>query len=55
LPAFVADFKQNKVVMTLEIEPKEIEDVYSTPIIQQTTFWSKVKQRQGIIKKLMCC
>lgn len=34
--------------MTLEIEPKEIVDVYSTPIIQQTSFWSKVKQRQGV-------
>ena len=34
--------------MTLEIEPKEIVDVYSTPIIQQTSFWSQVKQRQGI-------
>ena len=34
--------------MTLEIEPKEIVDVYSTPIIQQTSFWSKVKKRQGV-------
>lgn len=34
--------------MTLEIEPKDIVDVYSTPIIQQTSFWSKVKQQQGI-------
>lgn len=34
--------------MTLEIEPKEVVDAYSTPIVQQTSFWSKVKQRHGI-------
>ena len=34
--------------MTLEIEPKEILDAYSTPIVQQTAFWSKVKQQLGI-------
>lgn len=36
------------VVMTLEIEKKEIVDVYGTPIIQQTSFWSNVKRSQGI-------
>lgn len=34
--------------MVLDIEPKAIIDTYSTPIIQQTYFWSKVKQRHGI-------
>ena len=34
--------------MTINIEPKEIVDVYGTPIIQQTSFWSKVKQKQGV-------
>ena len=34
--------------MTVDIEPKDVIDVYSTPIVQQTSFWSKVKQRQGI-------
>lgn len=34
--------------MTLEVNPKEVMDVYTTPIIQQTAFWSRVKQRQGI-------
>lgn len=37
--------------MTLDLEPKEIIDVYSTPIIQQTSFWSRVKSRQGIESK----
>lgn len=37
--------------MTLEIEPKDILDAYSTPIIQQTSFWSQVKQRHGIESK----
>lgn len=37
--------------MTLEIEPKDIIDAYSTPIIQQTSFWSQVKQRHGIESK----
>lgn len=34
--------------MQLHIEPKEIVDAYSTPIVQQTSFWSKVKERSGI-------
>lgn len=34
--------------MHLHIEPKEIMDAYSTPIVQQTSFWSKVKERSGI-------
>lgn len=34
--------------MTLDIEPKEIADIYDTPIVQQTAFWTKVKQRLGV-------
>ena len=34
--------------MYLKIEPKEIVDAYSTPIVQQTSFWSKVKERLGL-------
>lgn len=34
--------------MILDIEPKAIIDAYSTPIIQHTYFWSKVKQRHGV-------
>lgn len=30
--------------MNLNIEPKDIIDAYCTPIVQQTSFWSKVKQ-----------
>ncbi|MEG1553400.1 MAG: peptidoglycan bridge formation glycyltransferase FemA/FemB family protein [Rikenellaceae bacterium] len=34
--------------MELSIEKKSIIDVYDTPIIQQTSFWSHVKQKQGL-------
>ncbi|MEG2478861.1 MAG: peptidoglycan bridge formation glycyltransferase FemA/FemB family protein [Mucinivorans sp.] len=34
--------------MELKIESKSIVDVYETPIIQQTSFWSHVKQKQGL-------
>lgn len=34
--------------MYLKIEPKEIVDTYSTPILQQTSFWSRVKERLGV-------
>lgn len=34
--------------MNLRLEPKEIADAYSTPIVQQTSFWSKVKERLGM-------
>lgn len=30
------------------LELKRIVDIYDTPIIQQTSFWSKVKQRLGV-------
>ncbi len=34
--------------MELNIEKKSIVDVYDTPIIQQTSFWSRVKRKQGL-------
>lgn len=34
--------------MKLEITPKETADIYDTPIIQQTAFWSKVKEHLGV-------
>lgn len=34
--------------MNIRLEPKEITDAYSTPIVQQTSFWSKVKEQLGI-------
>lgn len=35
--------------MTIDLIEKEIRDVYHTPIVQQTAFWSEVKQQQGIV------
>lgn len=35
--------------MELSIESKQIIDVYDTPIVQQTSFWSKVKRKQGLL------
>ncbi len=37
--------------MTIDIEKKEIEDINSTPIVQQTAFWSEVKNHQGLASK----
>lgn len=34
--------------MEIQIEPKQIIDAYRTPIVQQTSFWSKVKERLGL-------
>lgn len=34
--------------MDLKVEPKEVLDAYSTPIVQQTAFWSRVKERLGM-------
>lgn len=39
---------QNFQIMHLKIEPKKVVDAYSTPIVQQTSFWSKVKERLGM-------
>ena len=38
----------NQYVMNLNVEPKDIIDAYSTPIVQQTSFWSKVKEKLGM-------
>lgn len=32
----------------LMVQEKDIMEVYNTPIVQQTVFWSKLKQKQGI-------
>lgn len=34
--------------MIRDFRPKEIEEVFRTPIVQQTAFWSEVKRRMGI-------
>lgn len=34
--------------MFLNIEKKSIIDIYDTPILQQTSFWSRVKRHQGL-------
>ena len=34
--------------MNIRLEPKEIVDAYSTPIVQQTSFWPKVKEQLGM-------
>ncbi|MGN1210113.1 MAG: lipid II:glycine glycyltransferase FemX [Candidatus Cryptobacteroides sp.] len=34
--------------MYICVEPKDVVDAYSTPILQQTSFWSKVKARLGL-------
>ena len=34
--------------MITEIFKKDIEDVYNTPIVQQTAFWSEVKRKLGL-------
>lgn len=34
--------------MILDVTPKETAAIYDTPIVQQTAFWSKVKQRLGV-------
>ena len=34
--------------MDLKVEPKEVLDAYSTTIVQQTAFWSRVKERLGM-------
>ena len=34
--------------MTLDITPKETAEIYETPIVQQTAFWTKVKRRLGV-------
>ena len=34
--------------MQLTVEPKDVSDAYSTPIVQQTSFWSRVKANPKI-------
>ena len=37
--------------MQLTVEPKDIAEAYSTPIVQQTSFWSGVKAHLGMRSK----
>lgn len=37
--------------MHLLVEPKDVSDAYSTPIVQQTSFWSRVKANLGMRSK----
>lgn len=37
--------------MQLTVEPKDVSDAYSTPIVQQTSFWSRVKANLGMRSK----
>lgn len=41
--------------MNLNVEPKDIIDAYSTPIVQQTSFWSKVKKSSGWTETRFWC
>ena len=34
--------------MLLNIQPKKIDEVYETPVLQQTAFWSEVKRLTGV-------
>ena len=38
-------------IMDIRLEPKDITDVYSTPIVQQTYYWSQVKAQLGMSSK----
>ena len=39
--------------MVSEVRKKRIEEVYETPIVKQTAFWSEVKRRMGA-EPLVC-
>lgn len=34
--------------MNIRFNPKATTDAYSTPIVQQASFWSKVKEQLGM-------
>ena len=38
--------------MDLKVEPKEVLDAYSTPIVQQTAFWSRVKDQMLVASEM---
>lgn len=44
----LADFDEKQLFMVSNIVAKDISEVYRTPVLQQTAFWSKVKNRQGL-------
>ena len=37
--------------MFIEVEPKNTQYLLKTPLVQQTSFWSEVKKKQGIIPR----
>lgn len=37
--------------MDINVEKKDCRDIYTTPIVQQTAFWSEVKNHQGLATK----
>lgn len=37
--------------MSLTVSKKDLKEVFKTPIIQQTAFWSEVKRQQGFLPK----
>ncbi len=37
--------------MLHDFRHKDIEEVFRTPIVQQTAFWSEVKNRMGYIER----
>ncbi|ADY53966.1 Methicillin resistance protein [Pseudopedobacter saltans DSM 12145] len=47
LLAFFAGYFRND--MSLTVSKKDLKEVFRTPIIQQTAFWSEVKKQQGFL------
>ena len=45
---FIFTVSYHPYTIDIKIEPKNIYDAYSTPIVQQTSFWSIVKERLGM-------
>lgn len=39
--------------MDIKVEQKNYRDIYTTPIVQQTAFWSKVKRNQGLTTRAL--
>ncbi|WP_280745017.1 MULTISPECIES: peptidoglycan bridge formation glycyltransferase FemA/FemB family protein [unclassified Parabacteroides] len=39
--------------MDIRVEKKDQQDIYTTPIVQQTAFWSEVKKNQGLTTRAL--
>lgn len=39
--------------MDIRVENKDNRDIYATPIVQQTAFWSEVKKNQGLVTRAL--